>query len=184
MRVLVLSHTRCGSTTLCKWLSKELDVDLDERPYNFKTFNSIIKSDNVVIKIVAEEYYPTNEDINKFDKVICLTRENSSDASISFIRSKNVDKWHDQYEVTDGWINKHKNKILEQIYKYDEIKLRLKEYKVLQITYENIYVSKSDLNRILNYMNVNFPKHLNMLNYDKKYRKDNNFFVKKHIGII
>ena len=149
-----------------------------------KTFNPAINSDNVVIKIVAEEYYPTNEDINKFDKVICLTRENSSDASISFIQSENVDKWHDQYEVTDEWINKHKNKILEQIYKYDEIKLRLKEYKVFQITYENIYVSKSDLNRILNYMNVNFPKHLNMLNYNKKYRKDNNVFVKKYIGII
>ena len=184
MKVLVLSHTRCGSTTLCKWLSKELDAALDERPYNFKTFNPAINSDNVVIKIVAEEYYPTNEDINKFDKVICLTRENSSDASISFIQSENVDKWHDQYEVTDEWINKHKNKILEQIYKYDEIKLRLKEYKVFQITYENIYVSKSDLNRILNYMNVNFPKHLNMLNYNKKYRKDNNVFVKKYIGII
>lgn len=184
MRVLVLSHTRCGSTTLCKWLSKELDFVLDERPYDFKIFNSIIKSDNVIIKIVAEEYYPTKEDITKFDRVICLTRENSSDASISFIRSKNVDKWHDQYEVTDEWISENKNKISEQIYKYDEIKLRLKEYKVFQIIYENIYVSKSDINRMLNYMDINSPKHLDMLGYDKKYRKDNNVFIKKHISII
>ena len=91
MRVLVLSHTRCGSTTLCKWLSNELDIVLDESPYDFKTFNSMVKSNNVVAKIVVEEYYPTKEDINKFDKVICLIRENSAEASISFIQSKNVD---------------------------------------------------------------------------------------------
>ena len=118
MRVLVLSHTRCGSTTLCKWLSNELDIVLDESPYDFKTFNSMVKSNNVVAKIVVEEYYPTKEDINKFDKVICLTRENSTEASISFVQSKNVDTWHNQYEITTEWIGENKNKILEQIYKY------------------------------------------------------------------
>ena len=41
MRVLILSHTRCGSTTLCKWLSKELDIDLDETAYDFKRKNII-----------------------------------------------------------------------------------------------------------------------------------------------
>jgi hypothetical protein len=184
MRVLVLSHTRCGSTTLCKWLSKELDIVLDERPYDFKTFNSITKSNNVIKKIVVEEYYPTKEDIVKFDKVVCLTRENSTEASISFIQSKNIDKWHDQYEITTEWIGENENKILKQIYKYDEMKLRLKEYKVFQTTYEGIYVSKSDINKILNYMDIDSPKYLDMLNYDKKYRKDNNVFIKKHIGII
>jgi len=184
MRVLVLSHTRCGSTTLCKWISKELDIVLDERPYDFKTFNSINKSNNVITKIVVEEYYPTKEDIITFDKVICLTRENSNETSISFIQSKYVGKWHEQYEITTEWINENENKILEQIYKYDEMKLRLKEYEGLQTTYENIYISKTDVNKILNYMNIDNPKHLDMLNYDKKYRKDNNLFIKKNIGII
>lgn len=184
MRVLVLSHTRCGSTTLCKWLSNELDIVLDESPYDFKAFNSILKSNNVVAKIVVEEYYPTKEDINKFDKVICLTRENSTEASISFVQSKNVDTWHNQYEITTEWINKNENKILEQIHKYDEMKLRLKEYEVFQTTYEAIYLNKSDVNKILTYMNIDSPKYLDMLSYDKKYRKDDNLFVKKHIGII
>ena len=169
---------------MCKWLSKELDIVLDERPYDFKTFNSITKSNNEVVKIVVEEYYPTKEDINKFDKVICLIRENSAEASISFIQSKNVDKWHNQYEITTEWIGENKNKILEQIYKYDEMKLRLKEYEVFQTTYEDIYLNKSDVDKILTYMNINSPKYLDMLSYDKKYRKDNNVFIKKHIGII
>jgi len=184
MRVLVLSHTRCGSTTLCKWLSKELDVALDERPYDFKTFNSTIKSDNIVIKIVVEEYYPTKEDINKFDKIISLIRVNSTEASISFIQSKNINKWHNQYEITDEWINENENEILEQIRKYNEMKLRLKEYNVLQTTYEGVYINRSDVNKILKYVNIDSPKYLDMLDYGKKYRKDNNVFIKKYIGII
>ena len=72
MRVLVLSHTRCGSTTLCKWLSNELDIELDETPYNPKTFNIVFQKNNIIRKIVAEEYIPTIDIINKFDKVICL----------------------------------------------------------------------------------------------------------------
>ena len=31
MRILVLSHARSGSTILCKWLSKELNIELDEK---------------------------------------------------------------------------------------------------------------------------------------------------------
>ena len=89
MRVLVLSHTRCGSTTLCKWLSNELDIELDETPYNPKTFNIVFQKNNIIRKIVAEEYIPTIDIINKFDKVICLIRENSIDSSISFIVANN-----------------------------------------------------------------------------------------------
>lgn len=43
MRILVISHARCGSTTLCKWLSRELNFDLDQTPYCKNTFNDIFK---------------------------------------------------------------------------------------------------------------------------------------------
>lgn len=184
MRILVLSHTRSGSTTLCKWLSKELNLFLDETPYEKDKFNYVFESDNIIKKIVVEEYYPTKEDISKFDKVISLIRENSTESSISFIQSKNVDVWHNQYEITTEWIDENENKISEQIHKYNEMKLRLKDYKVFQTTYEAIYQNKNDVNKILNYMNIDSPKYLDMLNYDRKYRKDNNLFIKKHIGIV
>ena len=184
MRVLILSHTRSGSTTLCKWISKELNLKLDETPYNHKTFNSVFESNNILRKIVVEEYYPTKEDINKFDKVICLIRENSTEASISFIQSKNVNQWHNQYEITTQWINENKNKILKQIYIYDGLKLKLKGYKMFQITYEGLFINKCEVNQILTYMEIDSPKYLDMLDYDKKYRKDNNVFIRNHIGII
>lgn len=184
MRILILSHTRCGSTTLCKWLSKELDIALDATHYDFEQFDSVFLKDNIIRKIVVEEYYPTKEEINKFDRVICLSRNNSVDSAISFVHADNKKKWHIEYEITKEWIDENKNDILKQIFKYDELKLRLKEYKGLQTKYEGIYVNKSEIYSILNYMNIQFPKYLHMLNYDGKYRKDNNVFVKKHIGII
>ena len=172
MKILILSHTRCGSTTLCKWICKELNFELDETPYNYKTFNSVFKFDNIIRKIVIEEYNPSNEVIKKFDKVICLSRENIIDAAISFINADNKGKWHDTYEITNKWINDYKNKIVETVYKYEHLRNRLKNKNLFQITYENMYINKTDVNRVISYLNIENPKHLDMLDYDKKYRKD------------
>ena len=172
MKILVLSHTRCGSTTLCKWISKELDIELDETRYDFKKFNSVFEKNNIIRKIVAEEYYPSDNDINKFDKVICLIRENSIDTAISFINADNKNSWHDTYQITNKWINNNKNKIIETAYKYEHLKAYLKNKNLFQITYENMYINKTDVNRVISYLNIINPKHLDMIDYDKKYRKD------------
>ena len=184
MKVLILSHTRCGSTTLCKWISKELDIELDESPYDKKTFDLIFQKTNIIRKIVTEEYIPSNDVINKFDKVICLSRESNIDTAISFIVANTKNIWHSKYEVSNEWIVENKNKILEQANRYDLMKNNFKQIKALHITYENIYINKSAIIKILNYMGINFPNHLDMLDYHKKYRKDNNVFIKKNIQII
>jgi hypothetical protein len=178
MKLLILSHTRCGSTTLCKWISKELNFELDDTQYDKNTFNLVFEKSNVVRKIVIEEYNPSNEVIEKFDKVICLSRESNIDSAISFINANNKGKWHETYEITNEWININKNKIIESGYKYKHLKTRLKNKNLFQITYENVYINKTDVNRVINYLNIENPKHLNMIDYDKKYRKDNNTFIK------
>ena len=172
MKILILSHTRCGSTTLCKWVSKELDIVLDETPYDRKTFYSVFEKNNIIRKIVIEEYNPPNEVIEKFDKVICLSRENNIDSAISFIDADNKGKWHDVYEITNDWINDNQNKIIEKVYKYEHLRNLLKNKNLFQITYENMYVNKTDVSRVIDYLDIKNPKHLDMLNYDKKYRKD------------
>jgi hypothetical protein len=73
MKILVLSHQRCGSTTLCKWLSKELNINIDGNHYNSKTFNLVFFNNDIIKKNEVEDYYPTKEDISKFDKIIYLT---------------------------------------------------------------------------------------------------------------
>ena len=172
MRILILSHTRCGSTTLCKWISKELNFEVDYDHYDANTFNSIFIKNNIIKKIVIEEYNPPNEVIEKFDKVICLSRENNIDSAISFINADNKSRWHDIYEITNEWIEDNKNKIIETVYKYEQLKTFLKNKDLFQITYENMYINKIDVNSVISYLNIENPKHLDMLDYDKKYRKD------------
>jgi len=153
-------------------VSKELDIVLDETPYDRKTFYSVFEKNNIIRKIVIEEYNPPNEVIEKFDKVICLSRENNIDSAISFINADNKGKWHDVYEITNEWINDNQNKIIETVYKYEHLRTRLKNKNLFQITYENMYINKTDVNRVISYLNIENPKHLDMLDYDKKYRKD------------
>lgn len=180
MKILVISHTRCGSTTLCKWIAKELNLKLDTDPYSYTTFNSIFECDNIIKKIVVEEYYPSSNDINKFDKVVCLTRENSLETSISFLVANKSNIWHEEYNVDESWININKNEILNYCNSYDIMKYRLKQYTTFQTSYENIYINKLDINNILNYLNIDNPTHLALLDYNKKYRKDNTIVIKEY----
>lgn len=178
MRVLVLSHTRCGSTTLCKWLSKELNIPLDQTPYDAKTFNNIFEDDNIIRKIVLEEYFPSKEDIIKFDKVIFLSRVNNFDAAISHITARDSEEWHKEYEVTQEWIETNKIRIIEISNYINSLKMKLKDYIGFHITYEDLYIDKSSVSRMLAYVNIDNPKYLEMLDCDKKYRKDVNQFTK------
>lgn len=178
MKILVLSHTRCGSTTLCKWISKELNCELDESPYDRKHFNDVFERDNIIRKIVAEEYFPTNEEINKFDKVIFLSRKNTIDAAISHISANNLQEWHVEYEVTNEWITENKIKIINISNYINRLKMKLNDYAGFHITYEDIYENKNSIGKILEYLNIDNPKHLERLNYGNRYRKDNNVFIK------
>lgn len=181
MKILVLSHTRCGSTTLCKWISNELNFQLDESPYDNKNFNNVFTKNNIIRKIVTEEYLPTSNDIQKFDKVICLVRENTIDAAISWIIAYENDIWHEKYETSSNWIESNKNYILKRSLIYDWYKTKLNEYDALHITYEDLYIRKKSINNILNYLKIQYPNHLNLLDYNNKYRKDTNVLVKDKI---
>ena len=35
-----------------------------------------------------------------------------------------------------------------------------------------MYINKTDVNRVVSYLNIENPIHLDMLDYNKKYRKD------------
>lgn len=176
MKILILSHTRCGSTTLCKWISKELNIELDESPYNKKTFDTVFEKMDVIRKIVIEEYLPPNNVINKFDKIICLSRENTIDASISFLIANNTNIWHNEYEVTDDWILKNNFEISNMSHRYDIMKNQLKKINGLHVTYEEIYI-KNNTSKLLKYLNISDTYFLDMLSNNKKYRKDKNSLI-------
>lgn len=184
MRILILSHTRCGSTTLSKWLEKELGIELDETPYDKITFNSVFEKENIIRKIVVEEYFPAKEEIDRFDKVIFLIRNNNIETAISYTNANNSDEWHKGYSVTNEWIENNKIEIINISNYIRGLKNKIKDYIGFHTTYEDIYINKNSVNKILDYMNIELPKHLSMLEYDKKYRKDNNLLIKKYIDLI
>jgi hypothetical protein len=184
VRILVLSHTRCGSTTLSKWLEKELNAELDETPYNKITFNSVFEKENIIRKIVVEEYFPTQEEVDKFDRVIFLIRNDNIDTAISYTNANNSAEWHKGYSVTNEWIEDNKIEIINISNYIEGLKKKIKIYIGFHITYEDIYINKKSINRILDYIDIESPKYLDMLKLDKKYRKDDNIFIKKYIGLI
>jgi LPS sulfotransferase NodH len=184
VKILILSHTRCGSTTLSKWLEKELDIELDESPYNKITFNSVFEKENIIRKIVVEEYFPTKEEIDRFERVIFLTRNNNIDSAISYTNANNTDEWHKEYRVTNEWIESNEIEIINISNYIRGLKNRIKNYVGFHITYEDVYINKNSINKILDYIGIESPKHLSMLGYDKKYRKDDNLFIKKYIYLI
>lgn len=178
MKILLLSHTRSGSTTLCNWIAKELNLELHEVLFYQKEFNTIFELDNIILKVVVGEYYPPIDFIEKFDKVICLSRDNNIDAAISFLRSNKTNRWHEEYEIEQEWIENNEIEILNYANEYDIIKSRLKEYNLFQTTYENIYINRIDVPKIIIYLNIDNPKYLEDLDYNKKYRKDKNTLTK------
>jgi LPS sulfotransferase NodH len=126
----------------------------------------------------VEEYFPSKEEIIKFDKVIFLTRIDNFDAAISHITARDSEEWHKEYEVTSEWIEENKIRIIDISNYIASLKMRIKDYIGFHITYEDLYVNKSSVPRILDYINIDQPKYLEMLDYDKRYRKDDNGFTK------
>jgi LPS sulfotransferase NodH len=184
MRILILSHTRCGSTTLSKWLEKELGVELDETPYDKTTFNSVFEKENIIRKIVVEEYFPTKKEIDRFDRAIFLIRNNNIDTAISYTNANNSEEWHKEYSVTKEWIENNEIGIINISNYISGLKNKIWDYAGFHITYEDVYINKNAVNRILDYVGIESPKYLSMLGYDKKYRKDDNLFIKKYKGLI
>ena len=93
-------------------------------------------------------------------------------------------EWHKEYEITSEWIDKNNIKIINISNYINGLKMKLNDYIGFHVTYEDIYVNKSSVYKILDYMGVISPNHLDMLEYEKKYRKDKNVFIKKHNGLI
>ena len=102
-----------------------------------------------------------------------MSRENDIDSAISFINANSKDIWHDTYKITNEWIDNNKNKIIETAHKNEHLKSNLKNKNLFQTTYENIYINKTDVNKVISYLNIENPKHLDMIDYDKKYTPKN-----------
>lgn len=190
MRILIIAHPRSGSTSFGKWLSMELNYQWVNEPYNndtrewnknkneriYSAFNSL----NVVSKFLYSNFKNESqieETIKLFDKVILLKRNNVKESAVSILIAYETNRYHDKYKINNHWIEKNKDKIYNESLNFIRINKEISKLNGLQITYEGIYDTKEDIEKVKNYIEINEFKHLHYI--DKKRRLQQNNINKK-----
>jgi hypothetical protein len=120
----------------------------------------------------------TEEFCRSFDKVICHTRENRLDVAISTARGLELsDKqdfnWHHTYKVDYTWILENESKIDNVLDHFSPIYEAIVNLKVdcLRTTYDGIFENKNDISKLLDYLEIKKPIHLDRL--DNRHRLRN-----------
>ena len=169
MKILLLAGDRVGSYSLMNWLCDELNLVL----YDNEDEKTIDK-DNIIHKVSKNNY-----DLNFYDKIIILYRENTMDQAISNVYANYVKKWHHSEDNLDGFYEldlkfmiENEKDILNYKEVYDKHNDILKNLNFgIKLSYENIFIEKSGQKIIEKYLNFKAVKSLH--NHKNKLRKDN-----------
>ena len=186
MRILIIAQSRTGSTVFSKWLSKELNYYWLNEPFNSNIKSEIDKiftEKNIVCKICVKEIESNFigrqnikiKNINDlllltWDKIFVLTRNDSYDQAISKVWASLNNKWHSNYEITDKWAHANK-KHIEKC--YEELVFEKKQINLInstQITYEGIYETGYDLQKVCSMIGINKMNYFNDLSLKNRYR--------------
>jgi len=189
MRVLILTHPRSGGMSLMNFIQKELDYNQYHEPFfdnqshglTDEDINTkLLVEDNIVVKdfpfLIKERGYDINDVITKFDKVIIHHRGNHRDVAISltYFQYGYGSNLHETYKVTDEWIKDNEDKIEQMMVNTSEMFSTIENMKnegCLRTSYDGIYNDKSDVPRLLKYLNIYNPIYLDIL--DKRHKLQN-----------
>lgn len=192
MRILIYSTQRCGSTAVMNWVSKELNLTPVFEPFipcgeeDYRRYNDNWRNDleafnrlkHIVAKVI---HYNLDELIHKdnierdffskFDKVVVLYRENIRDQAESLLiaskRKISFGEYNLKKELSDlnpDHIEETSNIMLEQT------ESLLSYNNCFKISYEDIFIRK-DYNKLIEYLGIQEPKHLDLFNPKNKYGK-------------
>jgi hypothetical protein len=138
-------------------------------------------NDNIIVKDfpfrIKERGYNLIDVISKFDKVIIHHRDSHRDVAISLTYSElneRDNEMHIPYKVDDEWIkdNEHiiEKRIIETKEMYNSLEV-IKNDKYLITTYDGIYNDKTDIPKLLKYLNIYNSRYLDIL--DKRHKLQN-----------
>ncbi len=181
MRILIITHPRSGGKSLLNWISKEKGYYGNHEPNinNKDILNEVISKDDVVVKLFPKNLTDENIDIeefaNTFDKVICHHRVNVKDVTISMVYgslrdNKNHDNWHKTYDITPEWLIDNEDKINTELILVNEMVESITSLNInsLKTTYEGIYESKHDIDKLIKYLEIDRPFYTDIL--DNRHR--------------
>jgi len=170
MRIGIIAMGRSGGYNLGQWISYELGYPYKHEPY----LNGLdIEGENVIVKWLYTEW---NEIHTKpeMDKWIGLWRENVRECAISHLKANELGEWRSPYTLTNEWINERESDINES-----ETQIRIGNHSLKRIpqiesfiTYEGIYNSGKDIQKVLKYLDIKAPKYLHLLDSSNRLRKD------------
>lgn len=173
MRILIIALERSGGYQLNEWLALELGYKMIHEPI---ITPQSIEGDNIVVKYLITEIIDRNDiDFTNWDKIIGLIRMDTYETAISQTVAQEQKKWHDSYKISDEWIynnikliNESQKNIKSNI---DYLKA-IEEIKML-VSYESIYNTKEDIQRIKDYIGIKNRKYEYLLNNRNRLRKKN-----------
>ena len=183
MRVCVYAQSRSGSTTLSRYISRQLKTYYIPEPYNPRNpihnryfFDEQVWLDpNTTVKFLFGELKPEQQtSLHKyFDKVIVLTREDDIAGAESHMLGLISRKWGPYKYVLKDFDQEERIKLQENIKLRVEIKKQMKTLPYFQVTYEEIFYKKVGITRINSYLNIEQDNSdIDMFDIKHKYRQD------------
>lgn len=184
MNILLVAGIRVGGTKIGEWLGFELGLEYIHEPFSdwrvrlkrdIGPKNSIkYKKNGFVVKVLqGPELEKTLVEQPKWDKIIGLVREDETNCAISLLRAREIKEWHEQYIIDEKWIEERQSEINEL--KKEVVNLRneiLTDNRIeCGITYEGIYQTKVDRDKLKKYLNVDEWRFEEMLDTKYRYRK-------------
>jgi len=170
MRILIIALRRSGGYQLNRWLTLELGYKMIHEPIRS---NQSIEGNNIVVKYLIDEIQNTEDiDLENWDKIIGLVRNDTIECAKSFVYAEQIDRWHGGYEMTSEWIEDNKENIigLESILKNQIDYIKELNPIQLQVTYESIYDTKEDIQRIKDYIGITNTKYEHLLDNTNRLR--------------
>jgi hypothetical protein len=169
MRIGIIAMGRTGGYNLGLWLSNEFGIPYYHEPINH---HQTLIGEHYVVKYLNTEWWELNEK-PQFDKTIGLIRENIRESAISYLKAKESGNWREPYIVTDEWIKGNEGELKGAevwIERANNKLVNINEIE-LNITYEGIYNRGEDIKRLTDYLDIQSPKYLQLLDSSNRLRK-------------
>ena len=188
MRILILTHPRSGGMSLLQYIKYELGYTEYHEPFfgngdgltDEQINTELFVKDNIIVKDfpfrIKERGHNLIDVISKFDKVIIHHRGSHRDMAISltYFYLNDGNKIHETYKVSNEWINDNENHIQQMMKDTEEMYNDVQNFNYdncIRTTYDGIYYDKTDIPRLLKFLNIPDSIYLDIL--DKRHRLQN-----------
>lgn len=169
MRIGIIAMGRSGGYNLGRWIANETRYKYIHEPI---INNLDITGNDIVVKWLVGELINQNT-IPQMDKWIGLIREDIREQSVSQLRGSQTGEWHRPYKVSDEWISEREAELNVVMNEANEFKNKIQSdipFIELQITYEGLYQTGEDVQKVCNYLDIQNPKYLEMFNPKRRLR--------------